>query len=141
MEKENHACPKCGYQDSVRHGYRYNKSGAKRLRKCKGCGARFTPDDGFLRRRFQKEHIVRAVSLHQSGLSLGKVKEHMLEHHGVEVSRWMISLWCRDYYKMMDEFTGTVKPDVKGNTAGGVIVKVNGKKNWLDDTYEGKTVY
>ncbi len=114
METENHACPKCGYQDSVRHGYRYNKLGAKRLRKCKGCGARFTPDDGFLRRRFQKEHIVKAVSLHQSGLSLGKVKEHMLEHHGVKVSRWMISLWCRDY-KTMD--------------AGGVVVKVNGRKN------------
>jgi hypothetical protein len=33
-------------------------------------GSKFSPDDGFLRRRFQKKHIIKAVSLYQSGLSL-----------------------------------------------------------------------
>lgn len=63
MGEETYKCPKCGSRNSVWRGYRYNKTGKKRLRKCKNCGVNFTPDDGFLRRRFQKEHIVEAVSL------------------------------------------------------------------------------
>ncbi len=74
MGEETYKCPKCGSYDNVWRGYRYNESGKKRLRKCKSCGAKFTPDDGFLRRRFRKQHIVEAVSLYQSGLSLSKVK-------------------------------------------------------------------
>lgn len=97
MVEETYKCPNCGSRDSVWRGYRYNRSVKKRLRKCKSCGAKFTPDDGFLRRRFQKEHIAEAVSLYQSGLSLSKVKEHMWRHHEVKVSRWMILLWHRDY--------------------------------------------
>jgi transposase-like protein len=107
----SYKCPKCGSRDSVWRGYRYNESGKKRLRKCKNCGAKFSPDDGFLRRRFQKEHIVEAVSLYQSGLSLSKVKDHMWQHHGIKVSRWMILLWCRDYSKLIDKFTEKLEPE------------------------------
>ena len=112
------ACPKCRNQDSVWYGYRYNKSGVKRLKKCKGCGAKFTPDDGFLRRRFQKKHIIEAVSLHKGGLSLGKVKEYLQQHHKIEVSRWMISLWCRDYLGT----NGFAESDPEINTSDSNIV-------------------
>jgi DNA-directed RNA polymerase subunit RPC12/RpoP len=47
MGEELYKCPKCGSQDSVWRGYRYNESGKKRLRKCKNCGSKFSPDDGF----------------------------------------------------------------------------------------------
>ena len=123
MVGETYKCPKCGSQDSVWRGYRYNKSVNKRLRKCKSCGTKFTPDDGFLRRRFQKEHIVEAVSLYLRGLSLGKVKDHMWHHHGVKVSRWMILLWYRDYSRMINKLTGTLnetkrkKPMTSGDIA------------------------
>ncbi len=127
MPDEAPGCPKCGGSECVWSGYRFNKSGKKRLRKCKSCGAKFTPDDGFLRRRFQKKHIVEAVSLHQRGLSLSKVKEHLQQNHGVEVSRWMISLWCRDYFGMMDRLGG-VKSDINIHSRG--VAKTNGKKNW-----------
>ncbi len=103
MSGETSKCPKCGSLDSVWRGYRYNKSVKKRLKKCKICGTKFTPDDGFLRRRFQKEHIVEAVSLYQSGLSLSKVKDRMWQHRKVKVSRWMILLWSRDYSETLDE--------------------------------------
>ena len=132
MDKEICTCQKCGNQDNIWHGYRYNKSGEKRLRKCKGCGTKFTPDDGFLRRRFRKEHIKEAVSLRQSGLSLGKVKEHMQQRHGIEVSRWMISLWCRDYFRSMDKFTETVMPDIKGNAHAGDVIVIKDNRN-LDE--------
>lgn len=142
MGEEISKCPKCGSRDSVWRGYRYNKSGKKRLRKCKKCGVNFTPDDGFLRRRFQKEHIVEAVSLYQSGLSLSKVKDHMWQHHGVKISRWMILLWCRDYSNLIDKFTQTLKPEIKGNVhADEVIVKTKGKKNWYWGAKDKKTKF
>lgn len=124
-------CPKCGSQISVWHGYRYNKSGAKRLKKCKGCNAKFTPDDGFLGRRFQKKHIIEAVSLRRGGLSLGKVREHMQQCHRIEVSRWMISLWCRDYSGTVDGFADS-QPEI--NTPDSAII--TGKKNGQPGGYE-----
>ena len=108
MVEEIYKCPECGSLDSVWRGYRYNKAVKKRLRKCKSCGTKFTPDDGFLRRRFQKAHIVEAVSLYKSGLSLGKVKDYLWQHHGVKVSRWMILLWSRDYSMMINKFIETL---------------------------------
>lgn len=123
MVEETYECPKCGSKDSVWRGYRYNKSVKKRLRKCKNCGTKFTPDDGFLRRRFQKEHIVEAVSLYLRGLSLGKVKDYMWQHHGVKVSRWMILLWYRDYSRTISRFAETLnetkrkKPLTSGDIA------------------------
>ena len=30
------------------------------MRKCKNCGSKFSPDDGFLRRRFKKEDMLKA---------------------------------------------------------------------------------
>lgn len=121
MVEETYVCPKCGSQDSVWRGYRYNKSVKKRLRKCKSCGTKFTPDDGFLRRRFQKEHIVEAVSLYLRGLSLGKVKDYMWQHHGVKVSRWMILLWSRDYSRTISRFTGTLNETKKKPLTSGDI--------------------
>lgn len=108
MVEEIYKCPECGGMDSVWRGYRYNKSAKKRLRKCKICGIKFTPDDGFLRRRFKKERIIEAVSLYRDGLSLGKVKDYMWQHHGVKVSRWMILLWSRDYSMSINKFIETL---------------------------------
>lgn len=123
MVEEIYKCPECGSMDSVWRGYRYNKSMKKRMRKCKSCGIKFTPDDGFLRRRFKKEQIIEAVSLYQNGLSLGKVKDYMWQHHGVKVSRWMILLWSRDYSMMINKFIETLnetkrkKPLASGDIA------------------------
>ncbi len=140
--EDTYKCPKCGSQESVWRGYRYNQSGKKRLRKCKNCGSKFSPDDGFLRRRYNKEHIVEAVSLYQSGLSLSKVKDHMWQHHGVKVSRWMILLWCRHFSKVIRDFTETLKPEIKGNVhADEVIVKSKGKKNWYWGAKDRKTKF
>jgi transposase-like protein len=110
------------------------------LRKCKNCGSKFSPADGFIRRRFQKEHIVEAVYLYQDGLSLSKVKDHMWQHHGVKVSRWMILLWCRDYSRIISNFTETLKPEIKGNVHA-MIIKAKVKKKWCWGTKDRKTKF
>ena len=37
-----HKCPYCEATKSVAKGFRYNRSGKVRLRRCKGCGRRWT---------------------------------------------------------------------------------------------------
>jgi hypothetical protein len=43
--------------------------------------------------RHKKEDIVRAIHLHDDGLSLSKVQNQLWQHDGVKVTRWAIALW------------------------------------------------
>jgi len=85
-------CPQCASEAVIFRGYRHNKNSVKRMRLCKRCGRKFTPDDGFLRMRFSAEDIKLAVSLRKKGFSLAEAQLH-LKRRGVHVSRWTISKW------------------------------------------------
>ena len=89
-------CPYCRSKKIVWRGYRYNKKSEKRLKLCKKCGRKFTPDDGFLRMRFHPKDITRAVSLYKKGMSSAEVRLHM-QRQGIMVSRWTILCWVRRY--------------------------------------------
>ncbi len=89
-------CPFCGGKEGVWRGYRHNLSSVKRMRLCKSCGRKFTPDDGFLRMRFGKEDILYAVSLYRKGLSTSEVVKRM-KRRGVSISRWTVILWWRKF--------------------------------------------
>lgn len=136
------SCPKCWSVDTTWRGYRYNKSGKKRLRQCKGCGTKFTPDDGFLRMRYKKEIIIEAVGLYNRGLSLSAVADHLWQHHNTRVSRWAILLWVRKYSKLLKEFVDGLKPEIKGNVhADEVILKVKGKRSYYWGAKDRKTKF
>jgi len=54
----------------------------------------------------------------------------------------MILLWCRDYSNLIDKFTQTLKPEIKGNVhADEVIVKTKGKKNRYWGARDRKTKF
>ncbi len=66
----------------------------------------------------------------------------MWQHHGVKVSRWMILLWCQDYSRIINNFTETLEPEIKGNVhADEVVVKTKGKKNWYWGAKDRKTKF
>ena len=67
-------CPYCGSTSIIWRGYRHNRNSDKRMRLCKRCGRKFTPDDGFLRMRFRAEDIEYALSLRKKGFSLAEVQ-------------------------------------------------------------------
>lgn len=139
---KNKTCPDCGSENTVWRGWRYNRSGKKHLQLCNDCGRKFTPDDGFLRMRNKPRHIVIAVDLHRSGLSLQQVKNHLWQHYGVSVSRPTILEWVRKYSKLIEDFVGKQKPEIKGNVhADEVIVKVKGKKKYYWGAKDRKTKY
>ena len=94
--KSNLACPRCRSARTVWRGFRYNEKAKKRMRFCTSCRTKFTPNDGFLRRRFAKDDIMEAVALSKRGYSLAEVCKK-LGREGVHVSRWSVSLWKKKY--------------------------------------------
>ena len=90
-------CPKCNSKEIVKRGKRYNKSGAKQLYICNKCKLTFIKPDGFERMRNDKKIIVKAVHLHNEGLSLFQVKDYLLQHEGVKVTKRTVSNWKDKY--------------------------------------------
>ena len=90
-------CQKCKGKNTIKRGKRYNKSGTKQLYKCNECEFTFMKKDGFEKMRHKKEIITRAIHLHNEGLSLFQVQDHLWQHDGVKISRQGIGYWCRKY--------------------------------------------
>jgi len=90
-------CPYCRSKQTVWRGYRYNRATKKRLKLCRRCGRKFTPNDKFLRMRFRKEHILKAVKLYDQGLSSADVVRRLKKDFDIKVSRWTIICWSRKY--------------------------------------------
>lgn len=91
------SCPECNSKNTVKRGKRYNKSGVKQRHLCRSCDATFIESNGFERMRHGKKIITRAIHLHNNGLSLFLVQDHIWQHDGVKVSREAIRLWVKKY--------------------------------------------
>ncbi len=90
-------CPKCKSKNIIKRGKRYNKSATKQLYQCNDCEFTFMKRDGFEKMRYKKEDIIRAIHLHNEGLSLFQVQDHLWQHDGIKISRQGIGYWCRKY--------------------------------------------
>ncbi|MCK4713970.1 MAG: hypothetical protein KAT35_00215, partial [Candidatus Aenigmarchaeota archaeon] len=97
IHMDKNRCPYCRSTNIVWRGYRYNEKSKKRLRLCKSCGKKFTPDPVFWRMRFSPEEIRDAVRLYKvRGFSSSEAQKH-LKRKGIKVSRWTIILWSRKF--------------------------------------------
>ena len=103
-------CPVCGSTDTAKKGFRKNRTGKKQKYRCYDCKNWFVKDDGFKHMRFRKDDIVRAVHMHEDGLSLSKVQNHLWQHDGIKVTRWTISEWTK-------KFSVFLKSDSSGTKA------------------------
>lgn len=90
-------CPKCRKNRVVKRGKRYNKNGTKQLYFCDSCDLTFVKKDGFERMRHNKKIISRAIHMHNDGLSLFQVQNHLWQYDGVRVTRKTISDWTKKY--------------------------------------------
>lgn len=90
-------CPKCGSADISKKGFRKNISGKKQKYRCYDCKEWFVKNEGFNRMRFNPSVIVRAVHMHEDGMSLSKVQNHLWQHDKVKVTRGAMSLWIKKY--------------------------------------------
>lgn len=98
-------CPNCKSNEVVKRGKRYNKFGIKQLYLCKKCNQTFIKKDGFERMRHNKKIIARAIHMHNDGLSLFQVQNHLWQHDGVNVTRKTISDWGKKYSVFLKQGT------------------------------------
>ena len=90
-------CPFCKSSKIFKQGYRLNSTGKKQKFQCKNCEKWFVKKDGFERMRHNKKIISRAIHMHNDGLSLFQVQNHLWQHDGVKVTRKTISDWSKKY--------------------------------------------
>ena len=90
-------CVFCKSLSVVKNGLRKRKVRTKQSFLCLKCGKQFVEPDGFERMRYKPKDIARAIHMHNDGMSLWDVKNHLWQHDGVKVSRETIRLWCEKY--------------------------------------------
>ncbi len=93
----NPPCPHCKSEDVAKKGIRYNALGKKQKYQCYNCEKWFIEPDGFERMRHKPEIIVRAIHMHEDGMSLFKTQNHLWQHDDVAITRKTISDWTKKY--------------------------------------------
>jgi len=96
-------CPSCKSSRLLKQGYRKNKIGKKQKYQCRVCKSWFVEDDGFKRMRHKPKIISRAIHMHNDGLSLFQVRNHLWQYDGVKVSREAIRRWVKKYNVFLKE--------------------------------------
>lgn len=91
------SCPKCKSSHINKKGFRKNESSKKQKYQCFDCKHWFVEPDGFERMRHNAKVIVRAIHMHNDGMSLFKVKTHLWQYDKVKVTRATISRWTKKY--------------------------------------------
>ncbi len=102
-------CVFCKSSSAIKNGLRKRKVRIKQSYLCLSCKKQFVEPDGFERMQYKLEVIVRAVHMHNDGLSLFQVQNHLWQHDGVKVSRETIRLWCKKFgiFLKSDKKSGT----------------------------------
>ena len=112
-------CSVCGSIDISRKGFRKNKSGKKQKYQCYDCKKWFVEDDGFKGMRFKPKVIVRAIHMHEDGMSLSKVQNHLWQHDNTKVTRWAVSLWIKRYSNFLKSAPPKSRAKAQRKTAFG----------------------
>lgn len=125
-------CRFCNSKDIVKCGFRENKYQKKQIYKCKKCNRRFTENDGFLKRKFPAKIITVSLDLWAKGLSIYKIRDHLLQFYNIKVACSTILNWLRDYGCIIKEYTDGLEYDFSGNWAiDESVVRFNSHQNWL----------
>ena len=90
-------CIFCKSSKVVLNGTRKRNLCVKQSYLCRDCFKQFVEPDGFERMRHSSKVIVRAIHMHQDGMSLSKIENHLRQHDGIRVTRMTISNWEKKY--------------------------------------------
>lgn len=125
-------CPYCGSEKSVSKGFRYNKTGAVRLRLCKRCNRRFKDELIAENKGTNITLKLVAFDLHIKGVSLRDIRNHIWQIYGINKPVSTLHRWIVKLTRTMQEALSNFKPEV-GNKwlADETVLKVNGNMRYL----------
>lgn len=114
IDNQNDLVCKCGSMQVIKIGIRHNKSGNIQRFKCKVCSHKWSDNLGFANNRVNSKIITMAIDLYFKGVSLRKIKEHIVMFHGVNVSHVAILGWIRKFGEVVSPFVDQFKPELSG---------------------------
>ncbi|MDV3293513.1 MAG: DDE-type integrase/transposase/recombinase [Nitrososphaerales archaeon] len=133
------SCLSCGSEEVRRDGLIHNRGGQIQRYLCKGCGSRFSKNLGFERMRASPEAITMAMQLYFGGASL-RTTQRALGLQGINFSHVSILNWIRKYVGLMQEYIGTIEPQVSDIwRADELYVKVKGDMKYLFAVMDDET--
>lgn len=110
IKQDNELICNCGCMDVIKIGIRHNRSGDIQRFKCKQCGTKWSDNLGFSKNKVSSKIITMALDLYFKGVSLRKVKEHIVLFHGVTVSHVAILGWIRKFGEVVTPFVDSLVP-------------------------------
>jgi len=133
-------CPYCGSSRTILKGFRYNKSGAVRLRKCKDCNKWFK-DAAFMEERGNNAlFALISLDLYYKGLSLRAIKHHLGQIYNVNKSVSTIHRWVLKLTSLLRKASQKLKAEVGDRwLADETIVKVNGEEKYVWNILDYRT--
>jgi transposase-like protein len=135
-----HTCPHCTSKNCVQHTTRKNKSGWKRVYRCLDCKRIHTPNNGFLKMKTPSHIVIKALSLHDKGLSYKEVVDYLWEQERHKTTKSVVHYWVRKYAKLLDNFTKDISIEVEGRVhLDETYVKVKGKNKYYFEGVDQKT--
>jgi len=128
-EYSGNICPHCGSgKYVVKRGFRYNRSGPRQIYYCKVCKKAFTERSPFLKMKHDAATILAALDLYFKGLSLRKVRDHLMQFYGEKVHHTTILKWIRKYSKLINEYLDGLDMELGERwSADETVVKVSGR--------------
>ena len=105
-------CRFCKSENVLKYGFRTcRKKGKTQKYICRNCGSQFTPNEGFLHTANTKDIITIALDLYFKGLSLRKIKDHLIQFYNTKVSHTTIYYWIKNYSLLINNYTESLKID------------------------------
>lgn len=133
-------CHYCKSTENIRWRFRYNHITKKRRYLCNKCKKAFVVDDGFWKRKKQREFIAQCLDLYVNGMSLRKVKTHIEQFSDITVSHTAISRWLKSYSVLVKSFTDGLKIETSGiYHTDEIYIKCSGDQNYFFDLIDAKS--
>ena len=107
-------CPHCKSTNSKQHHTRKTKQGLTKVLLCLSCNKVFTPDHGFWKMKSPPHIIIKALHLHDKGVSYGEIVDYLLQQENFKTTKKTIWDWVRKYSKMLDKFTSQQPIQIEG---------------------------
>jgi transposase-like protein/DNA-directed RNA polymerase subunit M/transcription elongation factor TFIIS len=125
-------CPYCGSDETILKGFRYNKTGATRLRECKKCHKRFK--DGLIAESKGANNALGLIAfdLYLKGMSLRNIRNHLWQVFCIDKSVSTLHRWIVKLTDVMKSALSEIKMEVGDKWLGDeTIVKVRGQTRYL----------
>jgi transposase-like protein len=87
-------CPRCGSDNTIKSGMRYNKKGVSKRYLCKICGTSFC-NEGYYRGKHAISLVQYAVVLYREGYSYEKIQSRLKAEFGIYISRKTVGDWMK----------------------------------------------